>query len=101
MPMSSPDVVPVLKALADETRLAITERLGQRESRVVDLVAELRIPQSTVSGHLAILRRAGLVTGRVDGRQTHYRLTKPCVLELVRVAERLVGAGSPARRLRR
>jgi ArsR family transcriptional regulator len=57
-----------LKALADPTRLAIVALLAQREHCVCDLTANLRLPQSTCSHHLGVLKRAGLIRDRQDGR---------------------------------
>jgi DNA-binding transcriptional ArsR family regulator len=57
-----------LKALADPTRLAIVALLAQREHCVCDLTGVLRLPQSTCSHHLGVLKRAGLIRDRQDGR---------------------------------
>ena len=57
-----------LKALADPTRLAIVALLARREHCVCDLTATLRLPQSTCSHHLGVLKRAGLIRDRQDGR---------------------------------
>ena len=67
----------VLKALADETRLRILALLAAREVCVYHIHESLRLPQPTVSRHLAYLRRAGLVRSRKDGLWVHYRLTAP------------------------
>jgi ArsR family transcriptional regulator len=65
----------VLKALADGTRLRIVESLLVEEQCVHELVQELKSPQPHVSHHLRILRDAGLVEGRRDGKQVCYRIT--------------------------
>lgn len=57
-----------LKALADPTRLAIVALLAKREHCVCDLTATLHLPQSTCSHHLGVLKRAGLIRDRQDGR---------------------------------
>ncbi|MEW6321395.1 MAG: metalloregulator ArsR/SmtB family transcription factor [Acidobacteriota bacterium] len=64
----------VFRALADETRLRILALLGAGEVCVCHLHASLRLPQPTVSRHLAYLRRTGLVAARRDGVWMHYRL---------------------------
>ncbi len=67
----SPDAL--FRSLADPTRRAIFERLCRGgEQTVAALTAHAGISQPAVSKHLAILREAGLVRGRPDGRQTHY-----------------------------
>ena len=77
--------------LSDPTRLGIL--LGLREQgelRVTDLVARLGCSQANVSKHLACLRGCGLVTGRVDGRETHYRIEHREVERLLRAADDLL-----------
>lgn len=79
-------------SLSDRTRLRIVQRLAAAELRVTDLVAELELPQSTVSKHLGCLRECGLVTGRPEGRQIFYSLARPELFELLAVAETLLAA---------
>ncbi len=67
-------VIHLYKALSDETRLRLLALLGQGELCVCDLVAVLRLPQSTVSRHLALLKGAGWVTDRRQGVWMFYRL---------------------------
>jgi ArsR family transcriptional regulator len=64
----------VFKALADETRLRLLALLADDEVCVCHLQGSLRLPQPTVSRHLAYLRKAGLVAVRRDGVWMHYRL---------------------------
>lgn len=79
-------------SLSDETRLAIVQRLAGGEARVVDLTTELRLAQSTVSAHLACLRDCGLVTGRPEGRQMFYSLSRPELMDMLSAAETLLAA---------
>ena len=61
-------------ALADPTRRAIFQNLARRgEHTVRALTNRARISQPAVSKHLAVLRRARLVSGRRAGRETFYR----------------------------
>jgi DNA-binding transcriptional ArsR family regulator len=64
----------VFHALADPSRRAIFESLTRGEAAVKDLTARFDISQPAVSQHLAVLKEAGLVTGRRDGRQVFYRV---------------------------
>ncbi|MBI3492310.1 MAG: metalloregulator ArsR/SmtB family transcription factor [Acidobacteria bacterium] len=64
----------LFKALADTTRLRILGLLVNGEICVCHLHEALRLPQPTVSRHLAYLRRSGLVETRRDGLWIHYRL---------------------------
>ena len=69
-----PDAQDVLfRTLADPTRRAIFERLCRDgEQTVGALTARAKVSQPAVSKHLAVLKRAGLVRDRHEGRQTHY-----------------------------
>ncbi|MGN8244718.1 ArsR/SmtB family transcription factor [Cellulomonas soli] len=84
------DVVRVLHALADPTRLSIVHLLAQAPRRVVELTAALGLAQSTVSAHLATLRSAGLVGAQPEGRATRYTLADPELDDLLGAAERVV-----------
>lgn len=68
------DIMDVLKALADETRLRALCALKGGELCVCQLIALLDLSPSTVSKHLSILRSARLVESRKDGRWMYYRL---------------------------
>jgi ArsR family transcriptional regulator len=69
--------VELFKAFADPVRLRLLNLLADGEVCVCHLHGALDLPQSTVSRHLAYLRKRGLVIGRKDGLWVHYRLTKP------------------------
>lgn len=84
--------VALFRGLADPTRLVIAQRLAVQEARVVDLVAELGLAQSTVSTHLSCLRECGLVDYRPQGRASVYFLVHPELLEVFASAERLLAA---------
>jgi len=63
----------LFRSLADPTRRAIFERLCREgEQTVGALTAQAKISQPAVSKHLGILKQAGLVRDRHEGRQTHY-----------------------------
>ena len=63
-----------LQALGDPVRLRIVQMLRQREHCVCHLTEALRLSQGTVSHHVGVLKRAGLVQDRRDARWTYYRL---------------------------
>jgi DNA-binding transcriptional ArsR family regulator len=63
-----------LKAAGDPTRTRILKLLEGRELCVCQIQAALGLAASTVSRHLALLRAAGLVEDRRDGKWIHYRL---------------------------
>jgi len=72
------DFDPVLfaKALADETRQKIMKICCCQWISVGEIVEQLQVTQPTVSHHLAILREAGLVDVREEGKQTFYQLNQ-------------------------
>lgn len=86
----APAAVALFRSLGDPTRLAIVQRLARGEARVVDLTRALGLAQSTVSKHLACLRDCRLVDHRAEGRQSHYFLARPELLDVLRSAEDLL-----------
>ena len=67
----APDLL--FKTLADPTRRALFERLCREgEQTVGALTAQAGVSQPAVSKHLGVLKQAGLVSDRHEGRQTHY-----------------------------
>jgi ArsR family transcriptional regulator len=80
----------VLKALANESRLMIVERLGRGECSAGELTRLIGSDQSTVSKHLAVLRSHGIVEDRREGNAVIYRLTVPCVMDFLGCAARVL-----------
>ena len=66
--------VALFHALSDETRLAIVQRLRAGERCVCDLTDLLDAAQSRLSFHLKVLKDAGLVSDRKEGRWSYYTL---------------------------
>jgi DNA-binding transcriptional ArsR family regulator len=64
----------VFKSLADATRRRILKVMGEREMRASDVAAAFDVSRPAISRHLRILREAGLVAGRADGRERRYRI---------------------------
>lgn len=69
-------------ALSDETRLAILDMLRGGERCVCDLQADLDAAQSRLSFHLRVLREAGLVTDRREGRWSYYAIAPGALAEV-------------------
>ena len=63
----------LFRALADPTRRAVFERLCKREMSVSQLTAGFHVSQPAISQHLAVLKGAGLVAERREGRNVFYR----------------------------
>ena len=69
-------------ALSDETRLGILEMLRGGERCVCDLQAELDAAQSRLSFHLRVLKEAGMVTDRREGRWSYYSIAAESLAEV-------------------
>ena len=67
-------VLSVFKALSDETRLRILKLLEHGELCVCDIVGALQMVQPKVSFHLCVLKEAGLIRDRRQGKWIHYRI---------------------------
>jgi ArsR family transcriptional regulator, arsenate/arsenite/antimonite-responsive transcriptional repressor len=74
--MSNMNPVEFAKAIADDTRQQIMRACCCQWASVGDLTAQIGVTQPTVSHHLAILREAGLVNVRHEGKQTFYTLNQ-------------------------
>ena len=70
----------VLKALANESRLMIVDRLSRGECSAGELTRLIGTDQTTVSKHLAVLRAHGIVEDRREGSVVIYTLLPPCVM---------------------
>ena len=81
--------VEVFKAAADPCRLRILKLLKEGELCVCEIMTALSKPQSSTSHHLSILREAGLVKERRDGKWSYYRLADGAVNEMIKQAEAL------------
>ena len=80
----------VLKAMANESRLIIIDRLGKGECSVSELTQLVGSDQSTVSKHLAVLRSHGIVEDRREGNIVYYKLMTPCVLNFFSCATQVI-----------
>ena len=82
----------LFKTLADPTRRAIFERLCRDgEQTVGALTALAGVSQPAVSKHLGVLKLAGLVLDRHEGRQTHYSAQLNALAPLVDWTSRMAG----------
>ena len=64
----------MLRALAEPIRLQVIETLAGGERCVCELTSELGLAQSKLSFHLKVLKQAGLITAREEGRWVYYTL---------------------------
>ena len=79
--MTKANAVLFAKALADETRQKIMGLCCCEWLSVNEIVDKTSVTQPTVSHHLAVLREAGLVDVRAEGKQTFYTLNQDRVVE--------------------
>ncbi len=79
--MSTPSLDLTFAALADSTRRAILARLMQGEASVNELVEPFALSQPTISKHLKVLEKAGLIERRRDAQ------FRPCLLNAARLEE--------------
>jgi DNA-binding transcriptional ArsR family regulator len=80
----------VLKALANESRLQIVDRLSRGECSVGELTEIIGSDPSTVSKHLAVLRSHGIVLDRREGNVVFYELMTPCVMNFFSCATQVL-----------
>ncbi|MEI9905531.1 MAG: metalloregulator ArsR/SmtB family transcription factor [Asticcacaulis sp.] len=82
----------IFRTLADPTRRAIFERLCRDgEVTVAALTSGAGVSQPVVSKHLGMLKQAGLVRGRHEGRQTHYSAQPGALVPLVDWTREMAG----------
>ena len=74
--------VSALKALSDETRLAIVDMLRSGELCACMILEKFEITQPTLSYHMKVLVSSGLVSAHRDGAWMHYSLNEPLCREL-------------------
>ena len=82
----------LFRTLADPTRRAIFERLCRKgEQTVGALTARSGVSQPAVSKHLGVLKLAGLVRDRQEGRQTHYSAQLSALAPLIDWTSQMAG----------
>jgi DNA-binding transcriptional ArsR family regulator len=82
----------LFRTLADPTRRAIFERLCREgEKTVGTLTARAKISQPAVSKHLRVLKQAGLVRDRHEGRETHYSAQLSALAPLIDWTSQMAG----------
>jgi ArsR family transcriptional regulator len=75
--------IDMFKALSDPNRLRIFDMLSRGETCSCKLLEALSISQPTLSHHMGILQKGGLVRGRRDGQWIHYSVDPDAVHELI------------------
>ena len=98
VPLQAGKLARVFHALSDETRLSIIRRLRLGERCVCDLTDAMDAAQSRLSFHLKVLKDAGLVTDRKEGRWMYYALNQDTLGELGEVVGELASPPTAAER---
>jgi ArsR family transcriptional regulator len=86
------DAVELIKILSDATRLRLLCLLRTEPLSVVELQEVMDMGQSRISSHLALLRQAGLVEDRREGKKSFYSNVPPSDLDLARIFESAIQA---------
>ena len=71
----------IFQALADRTRLRILELLKEGELCVSEIGERFAMTQPSISHHLDVLKRAGLVSSEKRGREVYYRFKRDAIVE--------------------
>ncbi|MBS3940492.1 MAG: winged helix-turn-helix transcriptional regulator [Actinobacteria bacterium] len=80
----------LFKTLGHPVRIRILEVLRAGESNVADIAGHVGVSGSTLSQHLATLRRSGVVESRRDGSLVIYRVVDPRVFQLLEVGRQIL-----------
>jgi len=80
----------ILKALAHPIRIILVDSLKKQDMCVCDLNALVSVDQSSVSRHLAQLKRAGIVSERREGMRVIHHLETPCIIDAIGCAENVL-----------
>jgi ArsR family transcriptional regulator len=75
------------KALSHPLRIAIIDALRSGEIGVNELSLQLKVEQSTLSQHLALLRGRNIVIGRKDGQNVYYSVRDAAIFKMLDVAK--------------
>ena len=86
------EMVCIFKALSDENRIRILRLLKGGEKCACKLLEELNISQPTLSHHMKILCDAGIVSGRREGKWTHYSICCEGVCRIRNLMKQLLSA---------
>ena len=94
--LSTKKAVALFHALSDETRLELLDRLKDGEQCVCELMDVMKAAQSRLSFHLKVLKDAGLVEDRREGRWMYYRLSGRVIEDLENLVDSLKKAARSA-----
>lgn len=80
----------IIKALSHPVRLMVIDLLKGGEMTFTNIKGFFAADKSTISKHLTVLKDAGIVSSRKEGRDTVYRLEVPCIVEFLRCVNAVI-----------
>lgn len=81
----------LLALIGQPARIRILLIIGEQEACVCHIETALGMRQASISQHLMVLRKAGLVSTQRSGRNIYYQLTHPEIIDLLKQAAQLAG----------
>ena len=81
------EISEILKALSHSTRLKIVFDLKRDGCNVSEIQSNLELPQSTISQHLRILKQAGIIKGRREGKKVCYTVINEWAKQILEMTE--------------
>jgi DNA-binding transcriptional ArsR family regulator len=82
----------ICKSFANSTRLHILDLLGKRDWSAADIQRELGISKANLSQHVTVLRSAGVVVRRREGKQVYFSLAMPEVKQACQLIQHVLRA---------
>lgn len=80
----------ILKAMAHPTRVMILNALEESEQTFSDLMKLFEFDKSTVSKHLTILKKAGIISSTKNGNETIFKLDVGCIMQFFKCADTVI-----------
>lgn len=85
----------IFKAFCDENRIRILDMLRSGEKCACMLLEEIHVSQPTLSHHMKILCDAEIVSGRREGKWTHYSISEEGIAQAEAYLQSLLGGQKP------
>jgi len=79
-----------LRALGGTMRLKLLDIIGTKKVCVGEIMKQLNVPQPNISQHLTILKNAGILLKKREGRAVCYKITNPKILDLLKSVDDLL-----------
>ena len=80
----------IVKAMAHRTRLFIMQKINEKRYSVNDLRNMIGCDLSTVSKHINVLKKSGIIIGCKEGTSIYYSLKVPCIMNFMDCIETLI-----------